>query len=357
MINKNTKQKVSVIVPVYNTSEYLERCFESITNQTLKEIEIIAVNDGSTDNSLSILEQFQNVDTRIKVISINNKGVSNARNIGIENANGEYVTFVDSDDWIDTNMLSEMWQIAVDNSCDVVLSTYVREYTEGSKIKKLEYNNIEFFDSNDVKYKLYRRMIGPIGAEIKDPSNIDSLIIPCSKLYKTKVLKENNIFFEDINKVGAEDCLFNIEVFNYVKKAIFINKPFYHYWKGNTQSITSVYKREFDKKRYELYTRIENILVNNKKGKIYFEALNNRVCINTLGLILNECCNREDNVLTIVGKIKEILCNDKIKEAFKEFSLEYLPLHWKIFYFLIKRRLAYSTYIMGLIINKLRQIA
>lgn len=95
--------KISIIVPVYNTEKFLEKCLNSLINQTLKDIEIICINDGSTDKSLQILEKFANKDKRIQIINQTNSGLSVARNIGIKKAKGEYIGFVDSDDWVDLN--------------------------------------------------------------------------------------------------------------------------------------------------------------------------------------------------------------------------------------------------------------
>ena len=102
--------KISIIVPVYNTEPYLEQCLDSIINQTLEDIEIICVNDGSTDNSLSILEEYASKDNRIRIINQENKGQGFARNNGLKNVNGEYVLFVDSDDWIELNTCEALYK-------------------------------------------------------------------------------------------------------------------------------------------------------------------------------------------------------------------------------------------------------
>ena len=101
--------RVSVIVPVYNVEKYLKQCLDSLINQTLEDIEIICVNDGSTDSSLNILEEYQNKDNRIKIISQENKGVSAARNLGLKNAKGEYLLFIYADDWVELNALEELF--------------------------------------------------------------------------------------------------------------------------------------------------------------------------------------------------------------------------------------------------------
>lgn len=101
--------KISIIVPVYNTEKFLEKCLNSLINQTLKDIEIICINDGSTDKSLQILEKFANKDKRIQIINQTNSGLSVARNIGIKKAKGEYIGFVDSDDWVDLNFFEQLY--------------------------------------------------------------------------------------------------------------------------------------------------------------------------------------------------------------------------------------------------------
>ena len=115
--------QVSVIIPVFNTEEYLPKCISSIINQTIKNIEIICVNDCSTDNSLKILQNFSKQDIRIRIVDLKeNKGVSNARNTGIDLAQGEYIYFIDSDDWIDTNYLEEMLTKIKEVNSDIIIN-------------------------------------------------------------------------------------------------------------------------------------------------------------------------------------------------------------------------------------------
>lgn len=106
--------KVSIIIPIYNTEKYLRRCLDSAINQTLKEIEIICINDGSTDNSLSILKEYANKDNRIVVLDIANGGVANARNLGIKKAHGRYIGFIDSDDWVDSGYFENLYSQSED---------------------------------------------------------------------------------------------------------------------------------------------------------------------------------------------------------------------------------------------------
>ena len=141
---------ISVIVPVYNSEKFLSDCIESLRNQSLKEIEMIFINDGSTDSSLKILREYEKIDSRIKVIDQKNSGPSAARNKGLDIAKGEYISFIDSDDWIDKDMYKEMYYIAKKNNSDAVISDMkvVNENKE-AYVKGITYN-LELYNKKDI---------------------------------------------------------------------------------------------------------------------------------------------------------------------------------------------------------------
>lgn len=120
--------KISVIVPVYNADNYLGNCIESLINQTYKELEIILINDGSTDESENIMNEYALKDQRVKVRHLKNEGVSNARNVGLDIATGKWISFVDSDDWADLNMLSFAMEKATESNADIVVWSYFKNY-------------------------------------------------------------------------------------------------------------------------------------------------------------------------------------------------------------------------------------
>src|SRR4051812_9727086 len=129
------KPKISIIVPVYNVEKYLSRCLDSLLTQTLTDIEVIAINDGSTDSSLNILINYREMDNRLKIIDQLNGGVSSARNAGIKAANGNYIGFVDPDDWIDNEMYENLYQMVQTEQADIVMCSYIREFGTHSKAK------------------------------------------------------------------------------------------------------------------------------------------------------------------------------------------------------------------------------
>lgn len=208
---KFCEELLSVIVPVYNVEEYLERCIKSIVNQTYSNLEILLIDDGSTDNSGIICEKWKKKDNRIKVFHIKNKGVSFARNLGIEQANGKFISFIDSDDYMSCDMLEKMVKKMQIEKSDIVISNYNTIKNRKENLKKLnntlpEQMNRETY-LNLMIQKLFRGFVW-------------------NKLYKSKYIKK--IKFDTSIKM-CEDVLFNVEYAKYIKKAIYINEGLYKY--------------------------------------------------------------------------------------------------------------------------------
>ena len=145
--------KISVIIPVYNVAKFLPQCLDSLLNQTLKEIEIICINDGSKDNSLEILNQYAEKDSRIKILDQPNQGQSAARNNGLKLAQGEYIGFVDSDDWVDTNYFEQLYIAAKKFDSDIAAGNFMR-HGKRIKNKKLNYKKEELFTDNTKKLQM-----------------------------------------------------------------------------------------------------------------------------------------------------------------------------------------------------------
>ncbi|MEH7439022.1 glycosyltransferase [Neobacillus drentensis] len=352
------KPKVSIIVPIYNVEKYLSRCLDSLLAQTLKEIEVIAVNDGSTDLSLKILREYESQDNRIKVIDKQNGGVSSARNKGIQLSRGDYVGFVDPDDWVDPEMYMLMHKSATSEKADIVMCSYIREFGNHSKIKNFNLPSEVYYKDEEVKIKVMRRLIGPLNKEVANPELLDAWGTVWSKLYRADLIKLNNIKFMDLKKIGTnEDTLFNIEACFYAKSFIFINRPLYHYWRANSTSVTSGFKPNLLEQWIFLFSYIESFLKEKNMNEEFYLALNNRICLNTLGFGLNTIS--KDNRSSVFMKIKRIrlfLKENRIKHSFKQLDLTHFPIVWKVFYFNAKVRFAAGFYFMLICIEYLRKI-
>ncbi len=348
--------QVSIIVPVYNVENYIERCLNSLVNQTFKDIEIITINDGSTDKSLELLNKYAKEDIRISVIDLGDEGVSYCRNLGIEKANGKYIMFVDSDDWIDSSMVEVMYKKAEENKLDLVMCSYIREFKDHSKEKIFNLPQEIIYKDNEVKNELLRKLVGPIKEELSNPEMLDALGTVWGKLYRADILKENKIKFVDLKEIGsAEDTLFNIFTFNYLKKLMFLNKPMYHYWRDNLKSVTSQYNPKLKEQRKVFFKYISDFIRENNFEQVFEEALNNRICTSVLGLGLIECSqNNKISEINKIKNIKKIIYEEYIRNAYKNLELKYFSIHWRVFYFFIKNKMSFCSYLMLSIIEFLR---
>lgn len=214
--------KISVIVPVYNVEKYLNRCIDSILNQTYKDFELIFVDDGSSDNSGAICDEYANKDNRIKVIHKENGGVSTARNAGLDIAQGEYIMFVDSDDFLTVDCL-EILIKATDESVDLVAGGYVTINFKPLKNKLV--SKAKFLKDAIVDAEGF---IANVTDEIINSNDGSVFLVPWGKLYKTTLLHENNIRYITGVK-HSEDTMFNFEFYSYVKKAAFVKECIYNY--------------------------------------------------------------------------------------------------------------------------------
>ncbi|WP_406944841.1 glycosyltransferase [Halobacillus sp. SY10] len=347
--------KVSIIVPIYNMEKYIHRCLDSILVQSLKEIELILVNDGSTDTSKFILNEYEERDGRVKVLHKKNGGVSSARNAGIEIATGEFVGFVDPDDWIESTMYKDMYEAAMQERADVVMCSYVREFGTHSKIKDYYLPRKVSYEKEEVYKHIQRKLIGPLEKELARPELLDAWGTVWSKLYKNEIIQKYALRFQDLEKIGTnEDSLFNIQFLKYTSKFIFLNQPFYHYWRENENSITSTYKPDLLEKWFYLYQLMAE---GTNDDPEYQTALKNRICLNTLGLGLNVI--GKDNPQSMMKKIliiKDSLEDYRVRNAFKQFELTHFPIVWKLFYFLAKKRHAAGVYSLLIAINFLRKV-
>lgn len=332
---------VSVIIPVYNVEKYLRKCLDSVTAQTYTALEIICVNDGSPDNSSEILEEFAKKDSRVKIINQANKGLSGARNTGIEAATGDYIVFLDSDDWIDTEAVESA--VGKTENADTVMWGYVREFADKSLEKKI-FDGDRSFDKNGTR-ELHRRLAGLAGEELANPENTDALVTAWGKLYTTRIIKDNNLQFVDTKIIGTEDLLFNMQYFCFAERCYFIDKPYNHYRKDNETSLTRRYKAELFSQWSELYSRIEKCIDENNLGEDFCKALDNRICLSMIGLGLNELCNGKSHSKRIKN-LKAVLDSERYRKAFANLDFSYFPIHWKLFFAFCKKRRILFVYVL-----------
>lgn len=320
---------ISIVIPVYNAEKYLSRCLESILSQTYKNIEVIIVNDGSTDKSQQIIKTYQKKSKKVRVFNQGNVGVSKARNLGIKYCKGDYILFLDSDDWIDEDYIEKSIDFLKDNKVDLLLLPYIREYKNKS-VKNYIFRQKEFYlkNKNLVQNSLLRKLFGPVGEELKKPAYIDDLS-PCwGKLYRTSICK--NIKFVDVSKIGAEDVWFNINYVSKINTAAYIGNAFYHYNKENSDSLIHKKNSDVFKKRQKLYESMKNFIKSHGLNKEYKIAVENRIIIDLIG-ISNNIYSSGEGFWNKYHEEKILLNNVLYYEAFRKFDFECLPFRWKIF--------------------------
>ena len=219
LVNFNVKPlndiKVSVLVPVCNVQEYLRECLDSIINQTLKDIEIICINDGSTDNCEAILEEYANNDPRVKIIDKANAGYGHAMNIGFDMAQGKYIGIVESDDFVDTHMYEDLYNIAITNNLDFVKSNFNRFVRENGEIK-LFYNNI-------VPKTYQNRVLVPR----KETQVFRGVLNTWTGIYSRELLLKYNISHNETPGASYQDNGFFFQTFMFADRAYFSDKAYY----------------------------------------------------------------------------------------------------------------------------------
>ncbi len=217
------KKDISIIVPIYNAEKYLNKCIDSIINQSKKELEIILINDGSTDNSETIIKKYN--DKRIKYFKNKNQGIGKTRNFGIEKATGKYIMFLDSDDFLELNACEKMFEKAEKDKLDIVICDYYRYFDNGKK--------------EEVKLPNFKN------SSLKDnPNIICEHLSPWAKIYKTDLLKNNNIKF--VENLKYEDAPFVIEALDCAKKIGKVNLPLNYYVIHEKSETTVRDERVFD---------------------------------------------------------------------------------------------------------------
>lgn len=257
---------ISIIVPVYNVDSYLSQCVNSIRNQTYKSWELILVDDGSKDKSVELCDKFEKLDKRIKAIHICNSGVSVARNIGLENAKGKYIAFVDGDDWIEPDMYEKL--IApMNDEVDITFCRFVREYQKET-IQHVE-QNLEIFVKKpfDFSQIVYEHELVNIDRQTLSNTVFGSV---CRSLFKKKVIDRENIKFPVHVKI-AEDRLFLMEYLLYCKNAAMVDFYGYHYRaqrKGSAiTSNTEGYQANLFERRKEMLQLEMPIIEKNRRLK------------------------------------------------------------------------------------------
>lgn len=244
--------KVSVIVPVYNSEKYLERCLESLVNQTLKEIEIICIDDGSTDNSLQILNNYAEKYTNIIVLTQQHKKQGAARNLGMLQSTGEYIGFADSDDWVDLEYFEKLHTTAKKYDADISLATNIR-IGNGKTKKRLNITDEIVYQSQEEKYNVCRHWKNEC---------------PTNKLYKRRLLQENSVHWPE--EIWCEDKLFTTQAIYYANKIVTVPNINYYYYRNPKSTVNNKDRMHRQNLKTETNTARHTVIKFFREKQLYF---------------------------------------------------------------------------------------
>lgn len=339
--------KVSIIVPIYNVEKYLHRSIESLRKQTLSDIEIILVNDGSTDGSLSICRSYEKIDSRIHVIDKVNEGVSATRNAGLENAQGEYIGFIDPDDWIEKDMYSNMYQQIKKMHADICMCNYVIDNNQ-KKMSMLLEGEQDFLEKQEIIDQIIPDMISSPNLNSRGKTIMGSV---WRLLIERKLISQHKLRFP-VEITLMEDLIFCIQAFLKCNRIAISRGEYYHYMINENSALTS-YKNDIIKTQRQVYMYIEQML---KKEKVY-TILEERMKVRYINMYINSIANEvhRNNSKKEREKIIAIynLCQDNIlKEKLKAINIKDYTTRKKIVLKAMKYNLAIYLYIYYSILIK-----
>ena len=309
--------RLSVIVPVYNTGKYLPKCLDSILNQTIDDFEIIVVNDGSSDNSVDIIKKYvKKYKDKIVFLDKENGGQGSARNLGIKKAKGDYIGFVDSDDFIDKDMYKEMYDVALNNNSDIVICNISDYYEKNGDEKDTLLDLKSDVSINDAIIK-----------------SIPSVV---NKIYKKELLQNSNIIFNE--SIWYEDLPYSMQILVNAKKINFVNKAFYHYF----HRVKSTMHNENISKNLDIIKAYDDLINYLKKENLYDKykeefdfILLKEVYLSSVNRVIRTN-NKSKEKKKIIKELRKYYYSFKVGKTkyFKTLSKAY-----KISYYLIKLRL------------------
>lgn len=326
----NKKPLVSVVIPVYNVEKYLDACVNSVLTQSYQNIEIILVNDGSPDRSPELCDKLAENNSNIKVVHKKNGGLSDARNYGISNTTGDYILFLDSDDTLEKDAISELIKKAIATMADIVMPDRYVQVDEETGKRTLKYH----FDKS---------------SHIQDPKTFAIEVVigrgrawrAHALLYKTSLIKKYDFKFP----VGyiAEDIVFNLQLLAKANKIEFYNKSTLNYLK-RSGSITTIFQEDLDDTFLFIDEKVKEFLVSSDFNDLYGnkkrdELLCRGVIIYISDLFSKKCFLEKEE---LIKKANNLITNKRVIEAFKTseinpyFGSKYIMIYFKIMFFLIK---------------------
>ena len=325
---------ISVVVPVYNVSKFLRKNFDTLKNQTYKNIEIIFVDDGSTDNSGELCESYKNEDNRVKVIHKKNEGLGFARNTGIQNASGQYIMFIDSDDFVHIEMVEKLLKNLKFTNSDTSFCGYFEYYNDDNIIPKPALFDQKTFENKEVIYNVLLNMVASQLHEKKDSLLVMSV---WHAIYSMDIIRKYNILFPSEREYISEDIIFDIEYLKNAKKVCYISEPLYFYRCNNAQSLTHKYSLDEFKKHKKVVKKIREEMSSFLKEEEYIYRAD-RYLLGRLRTCIQKAISykKANNKFKLNKHIKDLINDTEIITILNRYPYNINPFEQRIFNYLIK---------------------
>lgn len=331
------KPLISIIVPVYNVKKYLDRCVKSLLDQTQENIQIILVDDGSTDKSSEICDNYAQQFSNIEVIHKKNAGLGQARNTGLQFAKGDYIGFVDSDDYVSKHMYKTLLNLAITSKADCVYCTSIRFWDDNDslEISKPQNEIVEYLDEEILNSYLLDR----IGCRPNEKYDCLYGASVCTGIFKTSIIREQKITFVSERELISEDIIFDIEFIPHCRKIIHTNIPMYFY-RFNPKSLTTNYKKDRFEKNIILWEEMKSRLNLIYCKEVIENRLNRYFLTFTRIALIEEVAHMKKNKWNITRKnIYRIVNNKKLEKILLSYPINLLPINQKIFFFSLKKKI------------------
>jgi len=340
-MERNNNPLISVIVPVYNVENYLEECVLSITGQTYRNIEIILIDDGSKDASGAICDKLQKKDDRIIVVHKENEGLGLTRNAGLSLCKGEYVTFVDSDDWMDLSLIEQLFDAMQKSGTEFSKCGFYKSNDKRQILFQRKYEQ-EIFEGDKARTKLAPRILGSLP---ESHDSIEMSVWGC--LYKMSIIRDNRIQFYSERKVISEDMPFNFAYLQHANGGVVLSYTGYYY-RYNQQSLTTSYRKDRFKATKHFFCIMHEALT--EKG--YDEEAHTR--LNKMFFVYLRMCIAQEKTKASACTMKQArkniadICSDSyVISTMNQYPIDKLGRKQKIFLKLIKRRCIWILFLLA----------
>ena len=340
-MKQSVEELVSVIVPVYNTKLYLRRCIESLLHQSYEKLEVILIDDGSTDGTSALCDELQIEDERIHVLHKKNAGQGLARNDGIAIAKGEYISFVDSDDYMEHCSYEIILNKMIETGADLCAFSYLQQDAEG---KVLNHANVtlNMYNEKDIRSKFLLHFFG----DSMDDDNLRG-VSSCMSVYRSDIIRDHGISFQSEREVFSEDTLFNLDYCKYVKKVITLPDMLYHYCL-KSDSFTKGYQ----KNRLELTQKFCQILESYSIEYNIQKETEGRIRM-VMWVSVIDCVKQEilrsNGYDEIICNIRKLISRDDVQEHVRSLDVSGMGRKQRILIAAIRQRNSFIVSLLGYI--------